>query len=193
MGTTIYIIGAVVVLGALGVVWWSISKTYRRFRGKMVVTCPETNQTVGVDVDATHAALAATHGDPELRLKTCTRWPERQNCGQECLSQIEKSPEDCLVRTTLDEWYSHRECAICGKKFEAVDSYDHKAGFDYDRRPALLSPKGQVVEWDEIPIETLPQVLETYQAVCWDCLIMETFRRKHPEMVVERPRTKASA
>jgi hypothetical protein len=26
---------------------------------------------------------------PHLRLSECSRWPERQGCGQECLSQIE--------------------------------------------------------------------------------------------------------
>lgn len=61
---------------------------YLKYRGRMVVTCPETREQVGVRVDAKHAALTAAVGHPDLRLKSCTRWPEKRDCGQECLLQI---------------------------------------------------------------------------------------------------------
>ena len=187
MATAIYLIIGLIVLGVFYWVWRIGIKTYRKFRGKMLVTCPETHQTAGVAVDAKHAAIAAFYGQPDLRLKECTRWPERQNCGQECLAQIELSPENCLVRTMLTQWYQGKACVFCGKAFQQIDSYDHRAVFWYDQKPALISPEGKLVEWLETPVETLPQALATHQPVCWNCLIAESFRRTHPELVVDRP------
>lgn len=58
-----------------------------------------------------------------------------------------------------------------------------------ERKPALMSPERRTVEWHEVPAETLPEVLSTYRPVCWSCHIAESFRREHPELVIERPRT----
>src|SRR5262245_21049577 len=74
-------------------------RAYFRFKGKMLVTCPETKKPAGVSVDAADAAEQSLVGEPHLRLRECSRWPERQGCGQHCLSQVEAAPEDCLVRT----------------------------------------------------------------------------------------------
>jgi hypothetical protein len=187
MATAIYIMIGLIVLAVFYVVGPSVIKTYRKFQGKMLVTCPETNQTAGVAVDATHAALTAVQGEPDLRLKACTRWPERQDCGQACLGQIAAAPENCLVRTLLTTWYKERSCVFCGKPFQTIDSYDHQAAFWYDMKPALISPEGNLVEWLEVPVETLPQVLTTHKPVCWNCLMAEAFRRQYPELVIDRP------
>lgn len=188
MVTVIYIVVAVVMLGVLYFVWRMVIQPYRKFRGKMLVTCPETHQPAGVAVNAKHAALTAAQREPDLRLKECTRWPERQNCDQACVAQIEASPQNCLVRTMLTNWYNDKSCVFCGKAFPQVDSYDHRAVFWYDQKPALISPEGKLVEWHDVPVETLPQVLATHQPVCWNCLIAMTFRRQHPELVIDRPR-----
>lgn len=187
MITAIYIIVGLIILGLFYFGWRMVIKPYRKFRGKMLVTCPETHQPAGVAVDAKHVALSTVQGEPDLRLKECTRWPERQNCGQECLAQIELSPQNCLVRTMLTNWYKGQSCVFCGKAFQQVDSYDHRAAFWYDQKPALISPEGKLVEWLEVPLETLPQVLTTHKPVCWNCLIAMTFRREHPELVTNRP------
>jgi hypothetical protein len=42
------------------------------------------------------------------------------------------------------------------------------------------------VQWSEIPAEKLQEVMRTHQPVCWNCHIAETFRREHPELVVDR-------
>jgi hypothetical protein len=34
-------------------------------------------------------AASAWGGVPEVRLKECSRWPERGGCGQDCLIQVE--------------------------------------------------------------------------------------------------------
>lgn len=60
---------------------------YRRYSGWRRVTCPENQQPAAVSVDAHYAAATGVHGLPALRLCDCTRWPERAQCGQPCLSQ----------------------------------------------------------------------------------------------------------
>src|SRR5690349_15632845 len=83
-----------------------------RYCVKRLVTCPETRQPAAVDLDVKHAALRAVIGSPDLRLKNCSRWPEREACGQECLLQIELSPEDCKVRNILTSWYKEKSCTF---------------------------------------------------------------------------------
>ena len=60
---------------------------FRRFSGSRLVACPENQQPSAVSIDARHAAETGLDGCPSLRLADCTRWPERANCGQACLSQ----------------------------------------------------------------------------------------------------------
>jgi len=156
-----------------------VISSWRRWRGTRIVTCPENQRPAAVDMDMRYAIAGSIAGRPELRLRDCSRWPERSGCGQVCLSQVEESPESCLVRTTLQRWYDAQNCAYCRKPFEAIHWHDHK--------PGLRSPEGQLREWSGIPPETLPEVLHTHQAVCWNCLVAEGFRLRFPEMVVERP------
>jgi hypothetical protein len=113
-------------------------------------------------------------------LRDCSRWPERQGCGQECLKQIELSPDGCLVRHILGGWYEGKNCAICRKPFGEINWADHK--------PALLSPHGKNVEWAEIRAETVPDVLATHAPVCWNCHIVRTFCQQHPDLVLDRSR-----
>lgn len=153
------------------------------YRGKMLVTCPETKEAVGVKVSSKSATLSKVAGKRDLRLSECTRWPERQDCGQECLRQIENRPEACMVQNVLAAWYEGKECAYCAKPFENIQWHDHK--------PALMSPEGKLVEWREVPVETLPEVFESHRPVCWNCLVAETFRLQHPELVTEMPERRA--
>jgi hypothetical protein len=162
-----------------------VSWIWFTWRGDRLVTCPETRQPVGVALDLRHvikhgAVTAPGPHVPALRLRTCTRWPERQDCGQECLAQIEAAPEGCLVRNILTDWYEGKDCAICGKAIGEIHWADH--------RPALLNPESRTVAWAGIPPETLPQVLETHAPVCWNCHIVQTFCREHPKLVVDRSR-----
>jgi hypothetical protein len=160
------------------------ARTYFKLKGKMLITCPETEMPAAVDVDAKDAAEHSILTQPHLRLSDCSRWPERRGCGQECLSQIEAAPEECLVRTFVAKWYAGKACVYCGKPIEGVEWLG-------GQRPALLDPNHQTVQWDQICPENLPEVLAKYAPVCWNCHITETFRRDHPELVVERPWRKA--
>ena len=152
---------------------------YLRFRGKRIVSCPETKQPAAVRVSAGKAALEATVHTPQLSLSKCSRWPERQACGQECLQQIKEAPEACLVWTIINRWYQGQECVYCHEPFREIHWHDHP--------PALPNRERKTVEWNEIPGENLQDVLGTHQPVCWSCHMAQTFRREHPELVVDRP------
>ena len=102
-----------------------------RYRGARAIVCPENCEPAGVSVDAGHAALTAFAGRPDLRLSSCSRWPERAGCGQQCLSQIEASPDGCLVRKMLARWYEGKSCASCGRPFGEIEWTVQK--------PALIS------------------------------------------------------
>jgi hypothetical protein len=153
-------------------------RTYLKFRGKMLVSCPETHQPAGVRVAAVKAALKATVGNAQLRLSECSRWPEREACGQQCLQQIEEAPKACLVWTIINRWYQGQECVYCHKPFGEIHWHDHP--------PALLNMDRKTVQWNEVPTEKLQQMLGTHRPVCWSCHIAETFRREHPDLVVDR-------
>ncbi len=56
-----------------------------------------------------------------------------------------------------------------------------------DHAPALLGPDFKTAEWREFRPEQLPDIFSRCQAVCWNCHVTETFRRLHPELVVDRP------
>jgi hypothetical protein len=177
MTTTVFLMVATGALCALYVLTIE-GLEYRKWHGTRIVTCPETHASVAVVVDARHPARSA--GIDDLRLKQCSRWPERRDCGQECLRQIELAPEDCLVRNILTRWYEKRACAFCGSRFGTIHSWDNKPGF-VGRDGATL------MLCSDVPDGKLPDVLATHQAVCWSCYIAEEFRRNHPELVVDWP------
>jgi hypothetical protein len=179
MTTIIWIVSAIVVLSVVLAFVVRFVRTYFALGGRTLVTCPETSEPTGVTVDAAHAAFTALAGGPNLRLKDCNRWPEREGCGQECLAQIEAAPENCLVRTILTKWYDGKKCALCGKPFGEINWLDHK--------PALMSPERLTTEWSDVPTEQIPKVLASHMPVCWNCHIAETFRHRYPELVVDRP------
>lgn len=178
MQTLITLFGVALVLSALPAGWLAF-RAYRKYRGRGVLTCPETLAPVAVELDAARAALGEIAGHTDLRLQSCSRWPERQDCGQECLQVIEHSPEDCLVRTILTKWYRGASCRLCGRDVGEIRWSEH--------RPALLGPDRKTREWDEVPAQELPSVLKTHGPVCWDCHMAETFRAAHPELVLDDP------
>ena len=153
-------------------------RTFFRYRGKRLITCPETHKAAAVDVDVKQAAVGAFLKEPTRRLSDCSRWPERQDCGQDCLQQVEADPENCLVWNVVSKWYEGKSCAFCHKPIGGIHHVDHA--------PALLGRDFQTTEWKRFRPEQLPEVLATHQPVCWNCHVAETFRRLHPGLVVER-------
>ena len=175
------LVALIVVLAAVGLfVFRAIPgvRAYFSFRGERVITCPESHTSEAVEVAAGEAAVGAFLSEPTLRLRECSRWPERQNCGQECLRQIEIDPENCLVWNIVAKWYEGKVCVFCRKPIAALHHIDHV--------PALLGPDHNTAEWKQFQAQDLPQVLETHRPVCWNCHVTETFRRLHPELVTNR-------
>jgi hypothetical protein len=67
---------------------WALWPTWRRARIFRHVTCPAASAPALVTLDAWYAVRMHTLGNNELRVRKCARWPERRDCGQECLTQI---------------------------------------------------------------------------------------------------------
>lgn len=170
---------ALVVVAALYVVLRKPIAEYLRMRGARVITCPDNELLAAVRVDAGHAALTSAGGRERLRLETCSRWPEKAGCGQECLKQIEAQPMDCLVRTQVSQWYADKSCALCGKALGAADWTE--------RKPALRAPDGRTIEWRDVRPETMYQMMATHAPICWDCHVAETFRNQRPDLVLDNP------
>ncbi|MFB3854402.1 MAG: hypothetical protein ACE148_11335 [Vicinamibacterales bacterium] len=154
-------------------------RRYQQLKGTRLVSCPDNHRTVAVEIDPRRAALGAVVGKPRFELRECSRWPEKKGCGRECLSQIEAAPVDCLVRTRLSAWYQGKSCGICGKKIGAIEWHQH--------RPALLRADRVSVEWQDLEAERLDEILSTHSPICWNCHVIETFRRTHPDKVVDNP------
>ena len=151
-----------------------------RYRGPRVIVCPDTRGSEVVEVDAPHAAWMSLVGEGELRLASCSRWPERSGCGQECLLEIAAAPDGCLVRERLSRWYAGKSCAICGRAFEEIRWSDHT--------PALITAEREIVGWAQIPPRHVMEALATHLPVCWDCDVAETFRRNFADLVLDDPR-----
>jgi len=172
-----WVLAATALLAAIGAIrmfrlWW-------RYHGAMRVECPETHHPAGVILDARHVALSPPGKLVDLRLSACSRWPERAGCGQECLSQVAGSPEDCLVRNILARWYAGKVCASCGAPFEKIDWTA--------RKPALLSADKISVDWSHIQAESLDETLDSAQPICFACHMALTLVREHPDLAVTRP------
>ena len=166
---------ALLVLGALVLV-----PVLRAYRGTRLVACPETKRPAAVKLDSFRAALSVLGDEPgRLRLSSCSRWPEKAGCGQECLADVERDGEACLVRAIVAGWYRGQACVFCGKPIPEVKWSEH--------RPALLPPEGPTVSWKDVKAESLPDVFSTHRPVCWDCHVVQSVVRSRPDVVTLRP------
>jgi len=65
---------------------WELGGAWLRARGPRTVTCPEGGSTETVTCDRLYAIRRHAAGErTELRIVTCTRWPELQHCDRHCL------------------------------------------------------------------------------------------------------------
>lgn len=176
-------VGLVITIAVtVAALWFGIRWLVRSFsiyRGTRIVTCPETSNPATVEVDALYTSLTSAVGFPDIRLEHCSRWPLREQCGQECLMELDVAPENCLVNGVLMHWYRGKSCVFCKQAFQELHVIDH--------RPAVRSPEGKLLAWNEVNLNELKSVLEKYAPVCWNCYIAQTFRSEHPDLVVFRP------
>jgi hypothetical protein len=172
---TVLVVGAIVFGATMAF------RAYLRYRGNRLVTCPETHRPAAVHVNAGKAAARAFWGQrhkEDVRLDQCSRWPEKKDCGQDCLKQVHADAENCLIWNIVANWYKGKSCAYCQKPIEEIHWHD--------RHPALLSPERVAKQWNEIQAEKLPDVFQTHLPLCWNCYIAETFRRQNAERVLDR-------
>jgi hypothetical protein len=156
---------------------------YVRMRGTRIITCPETNAPAAVKVDAAHVAMHGMleHGD--IRLECCSRWPEREGCDQGCTRQIADEPMNTRVFNIVSRWAEDKSCAICRRSMPALTVSGPPLGL-----VSVASPTLMTVSWDEIPAEQIPAALASHLPVCPNCHLVESFRRDHAELVVDRHR-----
>ena len=171
-----FIVAIAGIAGGIAVV--RLTSAWLRFRGARVITCPENLRPAGVHLDGRRAAFSALAGTPSLRLSECSRWPERQGCGQECLAEIEASPEACLVRNILTAWYRGKSCACCGVPLGEIRWAVQK--------PGLITADKRTVDWSRIPAEHLPEILASALPVCFACHMANTLVREHPDLALDR-------
>ncbi len=151
---------------------------FRKYRGRRVITCPETNDGAAVSVDALHAAASG-----QVRLSDCSRWPERAGCAQACLSQIADAPEGCLVSSIVASWYAGKLCIACGRPIGPIAWHEAP--------PAVLKDDATTCEWKDIRAENLPAIFRTSKPLCWYCNNVAELQRLNPNLIVRRQRRAA--
>jgi hypothetical protein len=150
----------------------------RQMRGARVVSCPETGHLAGVAIDVRHAVASGLIGHaPHVRLCACSRWSERGRCDEPCA--WEAADPGSTTRAIVERALTGKACVFCGKRLEGVAFLDHYV--------ALLQPDLTTIEWPQIPAERLRESLINQPPVCWNCHVAETFRRRYPELVTDRP------
>jgi hypothetical protein len=160
MGNLFLIFAIVLLLSCVPLVF-VVVRNSARFRGLRVVVCPETVTPEAVEVGAVRAAWTAARGDTQVRLTSCSRWPERADCSQRCLTQIEEAPDGCLVRARVAQWYEGATCALCKSAIGEIQQSGHS--------PGLVGPDRKIRNWRDLTVEDLAEAFATHQPVCPDC------------------------
>jgi len=87
MYTPLMTIAAIVAVGILFVLTPVAMDTYRRYRNRKVVICPENHNLAEVELKAGRAGLMSALGKSTLAVKWCSRWPRKKGCAEECVEE----------------------------------------------------------------------------------------------------------
>jgi len=77
----------VLTLGTYFVIAPVVADTYRRYRGRKTVICPDTGQIAEVNLKAVTAGAMSALGKNWVRVKWCSHWPRKKGCAQECVRE----------------------------------------------------------------------------------------------------------
>jgi hypothetical protein len=171
----LFFIGAVVLVALP--IGFSL-QSYFRNRGRRTVICPENRETVTVEVDNKFAFRTALRGQEHERLQSCSRWPEKGDCGQECLAQIDPTPEN--LERLLRKWYQGKACAICERPLSQADWRRN--------RLALLNEKQKLFELRHMHLDEIPSTLDQMSPLCWNCHQEERARQAEPPRLLKGDR-----
>ncbi len=94
MNRLLTLIAGVVTLGLYFVIAPVATDTYRRYRKRKTVICPDTGQIAEVELKAVQAGLMSALGKHWVRVKWCSLWPRKKGCAQECVRDNWPSPSD---------------------------------------------------------------------------------------------------
>ena len=133
--------------------------TYYENRGRRAVKCPETGETADVEIDYSFVLKSAIHGQEHSRLQACSRWPQEHLCGQECLAQVDPSPEN--LERVFSSSLKGRSCAICSRD---ITPSDWRQG-----RVAVLDEDQKLLELRNMVAEDLQFTLRDTHPLCWKC------------------------
>ena len=153
-------------------------QNYYRNRGRQRVVCPETGQPAAVAVDHKFAFWSALRGQEHSRLEGCSRWPERGACNEECLEQLDPSPEN--LERFLSKWYDGKSCAICERALTLSDWQRSRLG--------VLNQQQQLFELRQMFQEDLQSALQNMRPLCWNCHQEERERQAVPARVLKGER-----
>jgi hypothetical protein len=128
--------------------------TYWKFRGRRVVTCPQTREAAAVTIDATHAARTSV-GEAASARRPLFALAEQHDCDQACVAEIDAAPERCCVHAIVGDWYRDKACVLCQR---AILGADGSLGM-----AALMAPDRTSMEWTAVRAQDLPSVLRSHQ------------------------------
>ena len=98
MGVLAIIVAAITALAVVYVLIPVAADTYLRYREKRLLRCPATGEEAAVGVDARRAALGSVFARTLLRVRSCSFWPEREQCRQDCLESPAPPPAAAAER-----------------------------------------------------------------------------------------------
>jgi hypothetical protein len=155
-------------------------QSYFRHRGRRTVVCPENHEPVTVELDNKYSFSTALRGQEHQRLESCSRWPEKGECGQECLAQVDPTPEN--LEKLLQKWYEGKNCTFCERPLSPAD---WRRG-----RLALLNEKETLFELRHMHLDDLPSALDHMAPLCWNCHQEERARLAAPARLLKGDRRK---
>ncbi len=177
----LFFIGAAVLVGL------PLGPTLGRYfknRSRRQVICPGDYQLAEVEVDPQFAVQASIQGrGDEARLQNCNHWPERSECGQECLAQVEATPYN--LELLFKKWFKGKRCIICSRTLTPSDWRFGRMGF--------LNDEFKLMELRQIDLTELGSIEEPKRPLCWSCHQQEKQHQAKPVHIgfVNRERLKA--
>jgi hypothetical protein len=140
------------------------------FTADREIVCPESHTPAAVQIDLSHRIRTLLRGGGEfLRLKSCSRWPERKACGEECLLQIDLRPK--ILDDVLQKWCAGKPCALCGRR---LTENDWRLGYF-----SAVNDQNEFVNAREMPLYSheLTIALAQYRPVCRNCQSTQLAKR----------------
>jgi hypothetical protein len=176
LGMTVFVL--LLIVGFVLLCIWFLLQPDGFLSSQRFVTCPETQQSAAVKIDIGYRIRTLLGGRERLQLKSCSRWPERQPCGQECLLQVDLNP--AILEGVLRTWYAGKTCALCSRELQ---EQDWTLG-----RFSAVDESGRFWPGSELPLRKLPMDAEHYRPVCWPCHLERRALRRFPEVLLQGDR-----